>query len=77
MGGARTGLVVDSVKEVLSIATSNIAAPPKSIASTADAHFISGIGKVNNGTRMIVLLDVARVLTHGEQGQLAQLKRAA
>ncbi len=77
LGGAKTGLVVDSVKEVLSISSKNIAPPPASISNGADGQFISGIGKVENGKRMIVLLDVGRVLTRGEQSELAALARPA
>jgi purine-binding chemotaxis protein CheW len=73
LGGAKTGLVVDSVKQVLSISKRNIAPPPASISTGADGQFISGIGKVEEGKRMIVLLDVEKVLTRGEQSELAAL----
>jgi chemotaxis signal transduction protein len=73
LGGAKTGLVVDSVKQVLSISKRNIAPPPASISSGADGQFISGLGKVEDGKRMIVLLDVEKVLTRGEESQLAAL----
>ena len=73
LGGAKTGLVVDSVKQVLSISKRNIAPPPASISSGADGQFISGLGKVEDGKRMIVLLDVEKVLTRGEQSELAAL----
>jgi chemotaxis signal transduction protein/methyl-accepting chemotaxis protein len=76
LAGTKTGLVVDSVKEVLSISTRNIAPPPLTISSGEDAQFISGIGKVDDGKRMIVLLDVERVMTRGEQGALASLSHA-
>jgi chemotaxis signal transduction protein len=71
LGGAKTGLIVDSVKQVLSISTRNIAPPPPSIASGPDGQFISGIGKVDDGKRMIILLDVGKVLTRVEQSELA------
>jgi purine-binding chemotaxis protein CheW len=77
LGGAKTGLVVDSVKQVLSISKRNIAPPPASISSGADGQFISGLGKVEDGKRMIVLLDVEKVLTRGEQGELAALSHPA
>lgn len=70
LGGAKTGMVVDSVKEVMSISSRDIAPPPASISSGDDSHFISGIGKVDDGKRMIVLLDVGRVLSSGEQSAL-------
>ena len=77
LGGAKTGLVVDSVKEVLSISSRNIAPPPASISQGGEGQFISGIGKVDEGKRMIVLLDVARVLTRGEQNEVVALGRAS
>ena len=77
LGGAKTGLVVDSVKQVLSIPQSNIAPPPPSISNGVDGSFISGIGKVEDGKRMIVLLDVGRVLTRVEQSELVALNRPA
>jgi purine-binding chemotaxis protein CheW len=73
LGGAKTGLIVDSVKQVLSISSRNIAPPPASISSGADGQFISGIGKVDDGKRMIILLDVGKVLTRVEQSVLAGL----
>jgi len=73
LGGAKTGLVVDSVKQVLSISKRNIAPPPASISNGVDGQFISGIGKVEDGKRMIVLLDVEKVLTRGELSELAKL----
>jgi chemotaxis signal transduction protein len=76
LAGAKTGMVVDSVKEVMSIASRNIAPPPASIANGTDNHFISGIGKVGDGKRMIVLLDVGRVLTSGEQSALAAVSHS-
>jgi purine-binding chemotaxis protein CheW len=61
------------VKQVLSISSRNIAPPPASISSGADGQFISGIGKVDDGKRMIILLDVGKVLTRVEQSALAGL----
>jgi purine-binding chemotaxis protein CheW len=77
LGGAKTGLVVDSVKQVLSISSRNIAPPPASISNGVDGQFVSGIGKVEDGKRMIVLLDVGKVLSRGEQSELAALSQPA
>lgn len=76
-GGAKTGLVVDAVKEVMSIPSRNIAPPPASITHDGEGQFISGIGKVDDGKRMIVLLDVERVLNRTAQVEVAQLGRKA
>jgi len=62
VGGVKTGLLVDSVREVLNLAGKDIAPPPTSLANTIDRQFISGIGKVDGDKRMIVLLDVEKIL---------------
>ena len=64
--GVRTGLIVDSVRQVLNLAVKDIAQPPRAISSGVDQQFISGIGKVDDGRRMIVLLDVERILSTPE-----------
>jgi len=73
LGGVKTGLVVDSVREVLNLAKEDIATPPDAIGSGIDQQFISGIGKVDFGKRMIVLLDVERILSRQEQAHLSEI----
>jgi chemotaxis signal transduction protein len=73
LGGVKTGLVVDSVREVLNLATKDIAPPPEAIGSGIDRHFISGICKVDAGKRMIVLLDVEKILSRQEQTHLSEV----
>jgi len=52
-----TGLIVDSVTEVLRVSKSQIEAPPDSVADV-DGKFIEGVGKFNDGKRIIVLINV-------------------
>ncbi|MGO9258178.1 MAG: chemotaxis protein CheW [Bryobacteraceae bacterium] len=73
LGGVKTGLVVDAVREVLSLSKKDIAPPPEAIHTGVDQRFISGIGKVDNGKRMIVLLDVEKILSKDEQSKLAEV----
>ena len=73
LGGVKTGLVVDSVREVLNLAKKDIAPPPEAIGSGIDQQFISGIGKVDSGKRMIVLLDVERILSRQERERLSEV----
>lgn len=73
LGGVKTGLIVDSVREVLSLSKKDIAPPPDAIHAGIDQHFISGIGKVDSGKRMVVLLDVEKILSKSEQGELGEL----
>jgi purine-binding chemotaxis protein CheW len=62
LGGVKTGLLVDSVREVLNLASKDIAPPPASLSTTIDRQYISGIGKVDGDKRMIVLLEVEKIL---------------
>ena len=62
------GMIVDGVSEVLTIPDQNVEpAPP--IASTVDSSFITGIAKVDQ--RLVILLDLGRVLSGNEQESLA------
>ncbi|MBF0105600.1 MAG: purine-binding chemotaxis protein CheW [Deltaproteobacteria bacterium] len=62
------GLIVDAVPEVLRLARSNIDPAPDVIASKIHAEFIRGVGKLKN--RLIVLLDVSKILTINEMQQV-------
>jgi chemotaxis signal transduction protein len=73
LGGVKTGLIVDSVREVLSLPKKDVAPPPQAVHSGIDQHFISGIGKVDSGKRMVVLLDVEKILSKNEQAELAEV----
>ena len=54
-----TGIIVDSVSEVLSIANENIEPSPE-FGSSVETDFILGIGKV--GSSVKILLDIEKVL---------------
>ena len=64
------GMIVDSVSEVLTIPDSIIEATPPMI-SSVDTSFITGIAKLDN--RLVILLDLARVLSAKEQTTLQAL----
>jgi purine-binding chemotaxis protein CheW len=63
-----TGIIVDSVSEVLSIASENIEPSPE-FGSSVETDFISGIGKV--GSSVKILLDIDKVLSAIEVAPLA------
>jgi len=67
LNGVKTGLVVDSVREVLSLSRSDIAAPPETVQSGIEQQFVSGIGKVDNGKRIIFLLNIEEVLPKNQR----------
>lgn len=62
-GGIKVGMIVDGVSEVLTI-TDDVIEPPPPMVSTVDTSFITGIAKVD--TRLIILLDLAKVLSMDE-----------
>ncbi|MBF0208763.1 MAG: chemotaxis protein CheW [Oligoflexia bacterium] len=59
--GKITGLIVDSVSEVLRVSKSQIETPPASV-SNVDGEFIDGVGKLSNGKRIIILINADRIL---------------
>jgi len=63
------GIIVDEVLEVLDIAGDQIE-PPPSFGSAVDTDFILGMGKV--GRKVVMLLDVDRVLSSGELASIDQ-----
>jgi len=68
------GLVVDSVQAVLEIASSEIEQAP-SFGAKIRPDFIEGIGKVNG--KFVILLNVNRVLSMEEIGQMGQVVASA
>jgi purine-binding chemotaxis protein CheW len=67
------GLVVDSVQEVLHVPRKEIASPPGA-ATGEQADFISGMGKV--GERLIIIVDIARILSQQERSALEEAGHA-
>lgn len=70
MNGLTVGMVVDAVNEVLRVPVEDIE-PPSPMVATVDSAFITGIAKVDD--RLIILLDLAKVLTLHEQAELTAL----
>ncbi len=62
------GLIVDSVKEVIDIAGSQID-PPPSVNKGSESRFIQGLGKVDDEVKII--LDVDQLLFEEELEQIA------
>ncbi|MBI2118956.1 MAG: purine-binding chemotaxis protein CheW [Elusimicrobia bacterium] len=66
------GLLVDEVTEVLRIPKSEIKLPPKLI-TTIHEEYVDGV--VTVGNRLIILLDLARVLSTEELERLSDMAR--
>jgi purine-binding chemotaxis protein CheW len=73
IGTKRIGMVVDSVSEVLRIPVEQIEDAPDLVAG-ADTEYIRGVGKM--GDRLIIMLDLARIITGTEKVELDQLNAA-
>jgi purine-binding chemotaxis protein CheW len=67
------GLVVDSVDEVVHVPEKDIDAAPAA-ATGRNAEFITGMGKM--GDRLIILLDITRILSRQERHALAEAGNA-
>ena len=61
------GMIVDGVSEVISVPEDAVEATP-AITSSVDSAFITGIAKLDN--RLVILLDLARVLSAKEQSAI-------
>ncbi|MGB9674300.1 MAG: chemotaxis protein CheW [Anaerolineales bacterium] len=70
MDGVKVGMIVDSVSEVLRISSDTIEPPPPMVAGI-NSTFITGIAKLED--KLIILLDLARILTVNEKEQFSQL----
>ena len=63
------GMVVDSVSEVLRLSTSNVEPAPEIISTKIKADYLKGVGKLDD--RLLILLDLERVLSGEEMSQVA------
>lgn len=68
------GFMVDAVKEVIRVAHSTIEPPPE-LAVGIDAHYITGVAKLED--RLLILLDLDEVLTTEEHSHLDAAAKVA
>lgn len=68
MDGRVVGLLVDAASEVLRLSADSIEPPPDMV-SGIGIDYITGVGKI--GERIIILLDIKKVLNNGEWQQIA------
>jgi purine-binding chemotaxis protein CheW len=65
--GKLVGLIVDAASEVLRIPNSDIEPPPSALQGS-ESSYVTGVGKFQN--RLIILVDLKRVLHRGEMRKL-------
>ncbi len=71
--GDLLGLLVDNVDEVIHVPKKNIDVAPQA-ATGRNADFITGMGKV--GDRLIILIDITRILSQQERVALVEAGNA-
>ncbi len=72
--GRTVGLVVDAVSEVIRLPSNTIEPTPK-IVSKGQADYITGVGKLEN--RLLMLLDIDKILTGADKEKLFELSAEA
>lgn len=72
--GRQIGLLVNSASEVLRLPPSQIESP-NNVFREGELDYITGVGKLNG--RLVILLDLSRVLQRGELGELQEVAESA
>lgn len=67
----RVGMIVDSVTEIVRIPTAAIEPPPAMVAQISGVY-LTGLGRLDD--RLIIILDLSRVLTPEEVKELEQVE---
>lgn len=71
VNGQTVGIIVDAVTEVVRLAGGSIEPPPPTF--ILDAQYIHGVGKLDE--RLLILLDIDKILTSQEEIVLKQIKQ--
>ena len=74
VAGRIIGLVVDAVSDVVHLAPNDVKEAP-TLGAVVDSSFIAGLATRDD--RMILLLDIEKLLSSGEMNLLAQVAQAA
>ncbi|MDA1296961.1 MAG: chemotaxis protein CheW [Chloroflexi bacterium] len=72
--GQDIGMVVDAVTEVSRVSEASIE-PPSTVITTEDSDYLTGIVKTDQ--KLIILLDIAKVISADEAGHLSEAARHA
>jgi len=70
--GTVLGFMVDSVSEVLRIPADTVEPPPR--LGKVEREYVSGVGKLND--RLLILLDVDRLMSESEESLVAGVGQA-
>ena len=72
--GKMVGLIVDAASEVIRLAESKIEPPPE-VLESSEVKYVTGVGKL--GDRLVILIDLTKVLQKGELRRLSDFAPAS
>src|SRR5215471_6440931 len=72
--GKMVGLIVDAASEVMKIAENDVELPP-SVFEDGELHYVTGVGKLKG--RLIILVDLSKILQKGELRKLGEISSQA
>ncbi len=73
IGGNKTGLRVDQVNEVLRLSKRDIEKTPNIVVSGGINKYLEGVCKIDHGKRMVILLNVEKILDEKELMNLTEM----
>lgn len=68
------GLIVDAASEVIRLQPTEIEVPPE-VFEESEVKYVTGVGKLNG--RLVILIDLTKILQKGELRRLGDLSAAA
>lgn len=71
--GSSFGIIVDDVEEVLKINKKDTRKAPGIIASKIHAEYLKGIGILDEGKRLLILIDLKKILAEKEMVEMAEV----
>ena len=71
IGDLQVGIIVDSVQDVITVGSSSLSPPPKSVSSEAESRFLTGICKQKD--HLIMLVDLNQIIDYQDMGQISNL----
>lgn len=73
----KTGIIVDAVSEVLNLSKSAVEPAPQIVKAGVDEDFIEGVGKIDDGDRMLLVLRTDRLLNEEDASSLDSITSTA
>jgi purine-binding chemotaxis protein CheW len=73
IGDIQVGIIVDSVADVITVSSSTLAPPPKSVSSETEARFLTHICKAQG--ELILLVDLPTIIDYEDMGKLVDFNK--